>query len=216
MKIEDLLRVIQEGIGLFEENELAYLSLTSKNESVIRDKVAYKLHLELKNSIVVKEYKRIDLAILEGDKIKDIVELKSMYTFDSIPRVRSKSHFKSRTDEYMNEVIEDFHKNSRFLNENVNQYAVIIATHPKQIPNKKYKEAIQYYDKIISSTKKIDNYTILNNTKKSLHQTFGCSQYSIKELKLECGRAFGIDIEVYIWIVHRNKEKTRSLEGYNK
>lgn len=212
MKIEELLRMTQEIRELFGENELAYLSLTSKNESVIRDKIAYKLHLELKDLTVIKEYKRIDVAILKDGKIKDIIELKSMYTFDSIPRVRSKSLFKSRTDEYMSEVIEDFNKNSRFLNENVNQYAIIIATHPKQVPNKKYKEAIQYYDKIMSSSKKMDDYNILNNTKKSVQQAFECSKYSIKDLKIECGRVFGIDVDVYIWIVYKNKEKIRSVE----
>ena len=61
------------------ENELAYLSLTSKNESVIRDRIAYKLHLELKNSIVAREHSikainsRIDLAVLENNDIKDII-----------------------------------------------------------------------------------------------------------------------------------------------
>ena len=35
LKIEELVKVIQESRELFGENELAYLSLTSKNESVI-------------------------------------------------------------------------------------------------------------------------------------------------------------------------------------
>ena len=73
MKIEELVKVIQESRELFGENELAYLSLTSKNESVIRDRIAYKLHLELKNSIVAREHSikainsRIDLAVLENN-----------------------------------------------------------------------------------------------------------------------------------------------------
>ena len=54
MKIEELVKVIQESRELFGENELAYLSLTSKNESVIRDRIAYKLHLELKNSFAAR------------------------------------------------------------------------------------------------------------------------------------------------------------------
>ena len=79
LKIEELVKVIQESRELFGENELAYLSLTSKNESVIRDRIAYKLHLELKNSIVAREHSikainsRIDLAVLENNDIKDII-----------------------------------------------------------------------------------------------------------------------------------------------
>ena len=77
LKIEELVKVIQESRELFGENELAYLSLTSKNESVIMDRIAYKLHL--KNSIVVREHSikainsRIDLAVLENNDIKDII-----------------------------------------------------------------------------------------------------------------------------------------------
>ena len=72
-------KALQESRELFGENELAYLSLTSKNESVIRDRIAYKLHLELKNSIVAREHSikainsRIDLAVLENNDIKDII-----------------------------------------------------------------------------------------------------------------------------------------------
>lgn len=79
LKIEELVKVIQESRELFGENELAYLSLTSKNESVIRDRIAYKLHLELKNSIVAREHSikainsRIDLAVLENNDTKDII-----------------------------------------------------------------------------------------------------------------------------------------------
>ena len=61
LKIEELVKVIQESRELFGENELAYLSL------------------ELKNSIVAREHSikainsRIDLAVLENNDIKDII-----------------------------------------------------------------------------------------------------------------------------------------------
>ena len=79
MKIEELVKVIQESRELFGENELAYLSLTCKNESVISDRIAYNLQLELNNSIVAREHSikainsRIDLAVLENNDIKDII-----------------------------------------------------------------------------------------------------------------------------------------------
>ena len=61
MKIEELVKVIQESRELFGENELAYLSLTSKNESVMREH-----SIKAINS-------RIDLAVLENNDIKDII-----------------------------------------------------------------------------------------------------------------------------------------------
>lgn len=54
MLIDELVKVIQDSSELFGDNELAYLLLTSKNELVIRDRIAYKLNLELKNSIVAR------------------------------------------------------------------------------------------------------------------------------------------------------------------
>ena len=79
MKIEELVKVIQESRELFGENELAYLSLTSKNESVIRDRIAYKRHLELKNAREARVHSikainfRIDVVVLENNDIKDII-----------------------------------------------------------------------------------------------------------------------------------------------
>lgn len=54
MLIDELVKVIQDSSDSFGENELAYPSLTSKNELVIRDRIAYRLHVELKNSIVAR------------------------------------------------------------------------------------------------------------------------------------------------------------------
>ncbi|MBI6873430.1 hypothetical protein [Clostridium aciditolerans] len=84
MDIDRLIKIVGNIGGLFCENELAYLSLTSKNESIIRDKIAYRLNLELDKSkyIIAREYKRIDIVILENNSIKDIIELKSIYTYD--------------------------------------------------------------------------------------------------------------------------------------
>ncbi|MDK2564509.1 hypothetical protein QOZ84_13260 [Romboutsia sedimentorum] len=52
MKIEDLAKVIKESRELFSKDELAYLSLNIKNDMVIRNKIAYNLHIELKKLIV--------------------------------------------------------------------------------------------------------------------------------------------------------------------
>ena len=72
--------------GLFEENELAYLSSHCKNELQIRDRIAWQLHKSIMDKFedvyVVrrewapkeKEKSRVDLAILRMDKDKTKVE----------------------------------------------------------------------------------------------------------------------------------------------
>ena len=104
MDINILANYINSIQDIFNENELAYLSLTSKNELVIRDKIAYKLHKELKDHIVSREYSPsnlrssiIDLAILKDSQIIDLIEFKSMYTFDAL----------NKFEKYIDAVVKD-------------------------------------------------------------------------------------------------------------
>ena len=73
----------------FEENELAYLAVTSKIEHPFRDRLSFLLHkrYEAEGYLVAREWKRIDMAILnhEGEPLI-LIELKAMYTFDAIDR----------------------------------------------------------------------------------------------------------------------------------
>lgn len=84
-KIQGLLNRIPD---LFEENELAYYSAHCKNEQQIRDRIAWQLHKDITcdpgygdKYVVRREWapdglgkKRVDLAILEMDANKEIVE----------------------------------------------------------------------------------------------------------------------------------------------
>lgn len=200
MKIEELVKVIQESRGLFGENELAYLSLTSKNESAIRDKIAYKLHLELKNSIVAREYSikginsRIDLAVLEDNDIKDIIELKSMYTFDAVDGL----------DKFIDSVNRDFDKNSILKSNTTSQFAIIIGTHPRSIPNEQYKNFVKYYNSIKRYMKKINNnIDLIDKMDNKVRNAFKQDKYEVKNLTMYAGNAFEVDVDVCFWIVEK-------------
>ena len=200
MKIEDLAKVVQESIELFGEDELAYLSLTSKNELVIRDKIAYKLHIELKESIVTREYRvkgvnsRIDLATLENNEIKDIIELKSMYTFDAVDGL----------DKFIDSVNRDFDKNSSLKNDITNQFAIIIGTHPRTIPSEKYKDFVKYYNSIKRYMKKISRDRILiEKMDRKIRSAFEKDKYEIKDIIVNAGNAFGVDVDICFWIVEK-------------
>lgn len=57
-------------INSFKENELAYLSLTSKPERPIQDRYALLLNKEFEDKIIIKEYKRRDLVVFHNsDKL---------------------------------------------------------------------------------------------------------------------------------------------------
>lgn len=206
MNIHELKDIIKKSTDLFGKDELAYLSLTSKNESVIRDKIAYRLYLDLDKYEVAREHKRIDLAILEGSKIKDIIELKSMFTFDSISNPKNKILFENKCEEYIADIFRDFEKNNKFLNKETNQYAIIIATHPKQIPNRKYENIIKYYNEISRYSKKVANISILkDNTNDIIHKSFNENDYKIEYSNIESGTVFNTDVEICLWIIQKLK-----------
>ena len=200
MKIEELVKVIQESRELFGENELAYLSLTSKNESVIRDRIAYKLHLELKNSIVAREHSikainsRIDLAVLENNDIKDIIELKSMYTFDAVYGL----------DKFIDSINRDFDKNSSLKSDTTSQFAIVIGTHPRSIPSEQYKDFVKYYNSIKRCMKKINNNTVLiDKMDNKLRNAFKQDKYEVKSLTIYAGNAFEVDVDICFWIIEK-------------
>lgn len=200
MKIEELLEVIQESRDLFGEDELAYLSLTSKNESVIRDRIAYKLHLELKDAIVTREYKvkgvnsRIDLAILENKDIRDIIELKSMYTFDALDGL----------DKFINSVNRDFDKNSSFKNNITNQFAIMIGTHPREIPNEKYEDFVKYYSSMKRCMKQISNDKVLiDKMDRKIRSAFEKDKYEVRDTIMNAGNVFGVDVDICFWIIEK-------------
>jgi hypothetical protein len=67
----------------FESDELAYLALTSKPELQVRDRLAWRLHQELSpRLLVVGEWRRCDLAILDGEAPIACLEFKAAHTGD--------------------------------------------------------------------------------------------------------------------------------------
>lgn len=62
----------------FEPDELAYLALTSKPEHLVRDRLAWALTKD--GHHVAREWRRCDLAVLDGDDPAAILELKAAHT----------------------------------------------------------------------------------------------------------------------------------------
>lgn len=201
MNIDSLVEIIKESMSSFRENELAYLSMTGKNELLIRDRIAYELYSKYNDYIISREYNpsgiksRIDLAILENNQIKDIIELKSMYTFDSVD-MRG----------YINAINKDFNKNSELVIDGVDQYEIIIATHIKEVPNKKFKNYVKYYRLINKYISNIEDSNILvENLDYIIRKEFSTKKYEIKKFSVTAGQAFGVDVDIWFWVVKNNK-----------
>lgn len=201
LDIDNLVDVVKRSMDSFNKNELAYLSMTSKNELLVRDRIAYELYSKYDNYIVAREYNpkgiksRIDLAILENNNIKDIIELKSMYTFDSV-----------NMEGYINLINNDFYKNSELLLEGVNQYEIIVATHVKTTPNKEFSKYIKYYSLIKKYTSGVKySKELIENLDSIIKKKFPGKQYEIRNFIINAGEAFMVDVDVCFWIIKNNR-----------
>ena len=201
MNINKLVEVIRESMNSFRENELAYLSMTGKNELQIRDRIAYELYRKDNNYIISREYNpkgvksRIDLAIIKDHIIKDIIELKSMYTFDSIDMKG-----------YISGIKKDFYKNRELVTKETNQYEIIIATHIDKVPNKEFKDYVKYYRLINKHISDIEDSKILiENLDSIIRKEFIQESNEIRHFTVNVGRAFGVEVSICFWIIKNNK-----------
>lgn len=90
MKVEDIIiKSLNEIERYFKKDELAYLSLTTKNEIQIRDRLVYIINLKIRDDLIAsREWKRVDLAILQKEDKNPLalIEVKSMYSFDAMSK----------------------------------------------------------------------------------------------------------------------------------
>ncbi|MGD1156452.1 MAG: hypothetical protein ABSA41_11545 [Terriglobia bacterium] len=131
----------------FRKDELAYLSLTSKPELHLRDKLAFDLQNRLTDRLVCREWRRHDIAILpRGSDVADaIIEAKVFYTFDGV--VPNKLH---HMKEALSADIDKMKRNGP----NAERMALLFLVHPQTlIPEASY-EAIAYAQRVNSVYRK--------------------------------------------------------------
>lgn len=134
----------------YQENELAYLALTSKTENPLRDKIAFELHKILgKDKIICREwtnYKKsktkADIAILHSNgKPECIIEFKAHSSISGIGK-------------WSSSLINDIDKNKKLYSK-TEMIFVLFANFVNKLPEQEvYKNAIKYYDNIAKSVKK--------------------------------------------------------------
>lgn len=83
--LKEIIELINKDRQLYQENELAYLTITSKIENPLRDKIAFELQKKLEKKVVCREWtnngltkKKADLAILDNKANPEcIIEFKA-------------------------------------------------------------------------------------------------------------------------------------------
>ncbi len=124
----------------FKADELAYLSLTSKNERQMCDALAWRLHEWFRDDAetdVVREWYRHDIAVLHRHTRVALIEAKAAMTFNLVERKLYPS----------NEVLDDVAK-LRDLEFRCERFVLPFFTDYRQIPQRKYEDdkVIKYAD----------------------------------------------------------------------
>jgi hypothetical protein len=128
----------------FQQDELAYLALTSKPELPIRDRLAWHMQTALGDSFIVsREWRRADLAVLHHDAAVLQVEAKAMYAFDVLSSV---SRLK-----YVAKLVADGSKMA-VLAPHTDAYLLALITHVHgQVPTHLRKHVLKYSGGIMSA-----------------------------------------------------------------
>ncbi|RUO22604.1 hypothetical protein CWE08_05370 [Aliidiomarina iranensis] len=109
----------------FQSDELAYLALTTKIELPFRDRWAFSLYRTLKETYAVsREWKRTDMAILNGQSPEVLIELKAMYSFDAVLD-------KFKISRFADAMTSDAKKARLLAEAETEIYTVLLSTHPE-------------------------------------------------------------------------------------
>ncbi len=179
----------------FQENELAYLALTTKIELPFRDRWAYSLFKNLAhtNVNVSREWKRTDLALIQNSSPLALIELKAMYTFDALNQ--------RQLAEFTNAMSTDEEKAKKLADKNTEIYTILLATHPTATVHSSLSKIVKYDSGI-------------NKAIKNLGTSDAVKEKAINKVNIELkdrnvvlygefsgGKAFGIDTSILYWLV---------------
>jgi hypothetical protein len=176
-------------------NELAYLSLTSKNEGIIRD--AFCTEFYQKKMIFGREYKRIDAVSFSNAEVTDIFEFTSMFTADIV----NENHFATY---FVPKIINDFNKNNKYKENKPNEYIILVATHPKYKIAKTYAHYVKYLGIINKSLQNHPNPDqMIWLSYRNIRNHFPLKEYYVKFCKINAGREFNTEVDLLFWILSK-------------
>jgi hypothetical protein len=175
-----------------DTDELAYLALTSKPEAQIRDRLAYRLHLQLAGQelLVAREWKRTDLAVLQSDGAPlALIEAKALLSADL--------QYQGRVEKWRKRVLADINKARQTAEradaQDSEVYALVIVTHVLTPVTPEQRSVVKYGKRLIAvapweEAERRDLKQLLPEGPAPHEHTLGR------------GEAFGIKVEVTTWL----------------
>lgn len=225
MMQDEFIGFLRQAETLFLQDELAILYLTSKGETIIRDKMVYLLQKHYQHLypkiIVTREWidnhsnskERIDLAILKeqnsidetkksGPLYRPIVlcEFKIIHTdFIAKSTINKARGFKKDCESDLARI--------KFWSEkyNINCYFILLGIHQKNKINEKLDGVIctgvVYRNNFLDDN---NEKIIINKCHKEIN-LFNNNRFLLDTGKLNAGKAYGSEVEIHFWVFSTDK-----------
>ncbi|MEU6083908.1 hypothetical protein [Streptomyces sp. NPDC047108] len=196
-----LARALTRAGKSFAPDELAYLSLTSKPEHPVRDRMAWVLHTELPGCVAAREWSpeggraRTDLAVLDASTYEPLalVEMKAAYTFD-FAREGQRS-----TAQYLRSMAEDLDKARAVGGSRTRLFAVLLLTHPATAPLGPSR-VVKYGPEMARSLRERSAADLVAAARRNAGS--GLSEMgSVRNGTLPAGTAFGVEVALDYFLV---------------
>jgi hypothetical protein len=182
----------------FQTNELAYLALTTKIELPLRDRWAFSLYRILKeNFSVSREWKRTDLAILQGQSPQVLIELKAMYSFDAALDTEGIRGFADAMSA-------DEKKANLLARAETEIFTVLLSTHPKGPFALEMAGIVKYIPGINRAFNRWGSASKVRCIAHDAVNKILCDRNIVATGSLDGGMAFSTNVVVDYWVV-KNK-----------
>lgn len=205
---EIITRGLQEFSEAFQEDEIAYLALTSKPEFVVRDHIAWRLHQDLPAPLTsAREWKpagksgsgRTDLAILrtqqESAIAEVLLEVKSCYTFDALKSEPARERFPIKA------VRDDIDKSFEYAETDTAALALLIVVHPRAPVDVRFFQTVKFARAINSSLRSRSEREVEEAATEFLNSRLPSVAPILSQGTIASGSAFGIPTDLLFWLI---------------
>jgi hypothetical protein len=213
---ENILELLEKFFNNSKLNneESAYLAMTSKFELPLRDKLAYSLFKYFKergteNKYVCREWastdrRRVDIAIMETDNVPQyLIEVKATNTQHGYGGFKGKEKRLNHIRPHVKSLIKQLH-GLKHTHKKSEVYGIFIGTHPQRKINEKYNVMVKSCysspgKKVISEIEKAYKSTISDILKKEMEK--GVISYKETPIYIDLDMFYETPISLIIYIV---------------
>lgn len=177
----------------FAQDELAFLAATSKVELPVRDRLAWMIHKGVgDDSVISREWRRADLAILVDDQVAAQVEAKALYAFDVLREGKRK--------EFLGRLVSDATKMSSLVKSDRYLLSIIVDVRGEIRPELS-QYVVKYAPGITAGTKLTQGGDVRSTAHSLwLGELVGAFGDVTQVTLIEAGRVWGLDVTVDLFL----------------